>query len=136
MNYIWNAKPKQLPTKPHYGGGNGTLAGTVVFLFSTQYAGPVKSYSDFLKPTPTTSSSLCTDPTTPLSNQCKCIASQYDPIASCGDENSFGSWGANFADFMLFRDLFLTTQGGVNCPGNSCSTGLYMYDFIPQAWYK
>lgn len=139
MNYIWTANPKQLPTKPFYGGGKGSLAGNVVFLFSTQYAGPVKSYSNFVKQNPTTSSSLCTDPTTPTANQCKCIASKYDQIASCGDENSFGSWGNNFTDFKNFvfgPSGFMSSQGGGNCPGNSCSPGLYMYDFIPQAWYQ
>ena len=139
MNYIWTGNPKQAPTKPYYGNGSASLDGTVVFLFSTQYAGPVKSYSDFVKPTPTTSSSLCIDPTTPAANQCQCMASKYDPIASCGDENSFGSWGNNFTDFKNFvfgPSGFMSSQGGGNCPGNSCSPGLYMYDFIPQAWYS
>lgn len=139
MNYIWTGNPKQLPSKPYYGGGSGSLAGTVVFLFSTQYAGPVKSYSNYVKTNPTTSSSLCTDPTTPAANQCKCMASKYDPIASCGDENSFGSWGNNFTDFKNFvfgASGFMSTQAGANCPANGCSPGLYMYDFIPQAWYS
>lgn len=139
MNYIWTGAPKQLPSKPYYGSGSRTLAGTVIFLFSTQYAGPVKSYSNFAKTNPITSSSLCIDSTTPIANQCKCMASKYDSIASCGDENSFGSWGNNFSDFKNFvfgTSGFMSSQGGANCPGSSCSPGLYMYDFIPQAWYQ
>lgn len=139
MNYVWTATPNQLPTAPYYGAKN-YLAGNVVYLFSTQYAGPVGSYYGKNKTTGlvTTSKSLCTDLEN-TSYQCSCIASKYTQFASCGDENSFGSWGNNLADFKNFvfgPSGFMSSQGGNNCPGNSCSPGLYMYDFIPSAWYK
>jgi hypothetical protein len=138
INYVWTTVSKLTPTAAYYGTTPGaSLSGNVVYLFSTQYAGPVQSYSDFNKLQPPISShTLCTDPTTPSAQQCSCLASAYNSSASCGDENSFGTWGAYFSDFKLFQALFFTTQGGTACPGASCSAGIYMYDYIPQVWYQ
>ncbi len=135
INYVWTTISKLTPTAAYYGTTPGaSLSGNVVYLFSTQYAGPVQSYSDFNKLQPPISShTLCTDPTTPSAQQCSYLASAYNSSASCGDENSFGTWGAYFSDFKLFQALFFTTQGGTACPGASCSAGIYMYDYIPQA---
>ena len=134
MNYIWNAIPKMAPTGPYYG-ANGYLAGNVVYLFSTQYAGPVTGYYGYDKNTKitTTSKSLCVDPQN-TDNLCSCVSSRFNSHASCGDENSFGSWGKNFKEFISFVTGFMSTQGGTNCPGNNCSAGIYMYDYVPQSW--
>lgn len=142
LNYIkFNLSPLPTPRtstlSPIYG---SNLLGNVVYLFSTQYAGPVRSYfnQDKNSGAITSSRSLCIDNTN-TTNLCSCIASQFDRYASCGDENSFGSWGNNLTDFKNFvmgNSGFLSSQGGSSCPGKSCSAGIYMYDFIPQAWYR
>ena len=132
INYIWNFVPKQALTAPHYGPKN-SLSGNVIYLFSTQYIGPQKSY--FASAT-VTSKNQCADPSAPTTQACSCIATQYNPHAFCGGENGFGSWGNYYSEFVQFTTLFLNSQGGGNCPGQSCSAGIYMYDYIPQAWYS
>ena len=144
LNYIkFNLSPLKTPQTSDLGviyqNANG-LAGTVVYLLSTQYAGPVGSYyiKDKTTGNITSSQSLCIDSTN-KTKLCSCIASKYNTYASCGDENGFGSWGAHLSDFKNFvfgAGGFMSSQGGKNCPGSSCSPGLYMYDFIPQAWYQ
>lgn len=143
LNYIkFNLSPKPTPRTsalgPIYQNVNG-LYGTVVYLLSTQYAGPVGAYYSKDKNTGivTSSNSLCID--SGNTQLCSCLASQYNKYASCGDENGFGTWGAHLTDFKNFvfgAGGFMDTQGGKNCSGASCSPGIYMYDFIPQAWYK
>jgi hypothetical protein len=131
LNYIWNA-PSPPPANVSHFGGKNYYSGNVIYLFSTQYIGPQKSY--FASST-ITSKSQCADPSAPP-NSCSCIASLYSPNAFCGAENGFGSWGNYLPEFISFTKLFLSSQGGNYCPGNSCSAGIYMYDFIPQAWYS
>jgi hypothetical protein len=143
INYIklntGDSTPRTSVLQPIYPNAQG-LYGTVVYLLSTQYAGPVTSYYTKDKNTGVVSSSksLCIDSSN-TANLCSCVGSKYNRYASCGDENGFGSWGNNLTDFKNFvfgTSAFMSTQGGANCPGNSCSPGLYMYDFIPQAWYQ
>jgi len=50
--------------------------------------------------------------------------------------NTTTSGPSPLADFVNFTNLFLGSQGGKNCPGNSCSAGIYMYVYIPQTWYS
>jgi hypothetical protein len=133
LNYLWNFTPKQSLVSAHYGSGPQTsLGGSVVYLFSTQYVGPQKSY---FSSSTVTSGNQCADPSAPA-NSCACMATIYNPNAFCGAENGFGAWGNYLSEFKNFTNLFLGSQGGNNCPGQSCSAGIYMYDYIPQAWYS
>lgn len=95
----------------------------IVFLFSAQYKGAIQSY--------TGSGGQCVD----SAGNCSCVASKYNSIASCGDENGFGSWDANLTQFKSFTTEFLTSQAPCTAPGG-CAIGIYEYDFIPQAWYN
>jgi hypothetical protein len=131
LNYIWYAPTTPPANGPHIGSKN-YFSGNVIYLFSTQYIGPQKSY--FASST-ITSKNQCADPSAPP-NSCSCIASLYSSNAFCGAENGFGSWGGYLSEFINFTNLFLGAQGGKYCPGNSCSAGIYMYDYIPQAWYS
>lgn len=130
FNYIWNGPPKQSSPLAHFGSSN-YLGGNVIYLFSTQYIGPQKSY--FATST-VTSRNQCADPSAPA-NSCSCIATLYSPNAFCGADNGFGAWGDHYPEFVNFTKLFLGTYGSSNCPGQSCSAGIFMYDYIPQAWY-
>ncbi len=135
INYVKGGASKTIPPSvnqyPLYG-QTQSLSGSVIYLFSAQYIGPLKSY--FGTNPSQSSGNQCADPSAP-STACTCIASKYTPNALCGGENGFGSWGNYYGEFTKFTALFLNSQGGNNCPGNSCSAGIYMYDFIPQAWY-
>lgn len=135
INYVKGGASKTIPPSsnqyPLYG-QTKSLSGSVIYLFSTQYIGPLKSY--FGTNPSQSSGNQCSDPSAP-STACSCIASKYSPNALCGGENGFGSWGNYYSEFTKFTALFLNSQGGNNCPGNSCSAGIYMYDFIPQSWY-
>ncbi len=95
----------------------------VVYLLSTQYIGPVGSYAG--------SGKQCID-----GANCSCVASKYNPQASCGDENGFGSWGNYLPQFQAVASSFLTSQGcdNANFPGG-CGMGVYMYDYIPEQWF-
>lgn len=97
---------------------------SVVYLLSTQYIGPVGSYAG--------SGKQCID-----GANCSCVASKYNPQASCGDENGFGSWGNYLSQFQSVASSFLTSQGcdSTNFPGG-CGMGIYMYDYIPQQWFN
>lgn len=130
FNYIWNGSSKPPPIPSHFGGSND-LSGNVIYLFSAQYIGPQKSY--FANPT-ITSRNQCSDPSAPA-NSCSCMATLYNPYAYCGAANAFGSWGGYLSEFINFTKLFLGFYGSNNCPGQSCSAGIFMYDYIPQAWY-
>jgi hypothetical protein len=136
VNYVKGGTPKAIPPTtnkyPLWGQAN-SLSGNVIYLFSTQYVGPLKSY--FGTNPLQSSQNRCADPSAPA-HSCSCIASKYSPNAFCGEENGFGTWGNYFSEFAKFTALFLGSQGGKNCPGNSCSAGIYMYDYIPQAWYS
>lgn len=135
LNFLWNLTKQQLPASAHYGTTpNTSLAGNVIYLFSTQYIGPLKSYYG-TKPL-SSSGNQCADPNASSTNACLCMASLYSLNASCGGENGFGTWGRQYIQFSQFTKLFLNSQGGAYCPGQSCSTGIYMYDYIPQAWYS
>lgn len=96
----------------------------VVYLLSTQYIGPVGSYAG--------SGKQCID-----GANCSCVASKYNPQASCGDENGFGSWGNYLPQFQTLASSFLTSQGcdNTNFPGG-CGMGVYMYDYIPKQWFS
>lgn len=135
INYVKGGASKTIPPSsnqyPLYGQAK-SLSGSVIYLFSTQYIGPLKSY--FGTNPSQSSGNQCSDPSAP-STACSCIASKYSRNALCGGENGFGSWGNYYSEFTKFTTLFLNSQGGNNCPGNSCSAGIYMYDYIPQAWY-
>ena len=136
FNYIYFNTPYTTLNQPiFYGSGSAqypilpkpTESDTaVVFLFSTEYIGPMKSYYG--------TGLQCSE----ANNNCSCLASLYNPKASCGDGNNFGSWGNNLGDFKNFSTEFLTSQeikGACPAPGG-CAIGIYMYDFIPQQWYK
>lgn len=96
----------------------------VVYLLSTQYIGPIGSYAG--------SGKQCID-----GANCSCVASKYNPQASCGDENDFGSWGNYLPQFQSVASGFLASQGcdNTNFPGG-CGMGVYMYDYIPQQWFN
>ena len=66
------------------------------------------------------------------------MASLYNPTASCGDGNNFGTWGNNLSDFESFTAQFLNYQvGGTSCPApGGCAACIYTYDFIPQKWFN
>lgn len=124
LGYIFNQSVKTPLATNVYGAVPSPAPANngVVYLFSTQYIGPVKSYAK--------SGQQCAD----AAGNCNCIASLYDPKASCGDENGFGSWGDHLSEFQNFVDQFMTSQG-CNFPGG-CYPGIYMYDFIPQKWLQ
>lgn len=136
FNYIYFNTPYTTLNQPiFYGDGSAKYPilpkptesdMAVVFLFSTEYIGPMKSYYG--------TGLQCSE----ANNNCSCIASLYNSKASCGDGNNFGSWGNNLTDFKNFSTEFLTSQeikGACPAPGG-CATGIYMYDYIPQQWYK
>ena len=135
INYVKGGTSKAIPPTtnkyPLWGQAN-SLSGNVIYLFSTQYVGPLKSY--FVTNPLQTSQNRCADPNA-SANSCSCIASKYSSNAFCGEENGFGTWGNYFSEFAKFTALFLGSQGGKNCHGQSCSAGIYMYGYIPQAWY-
>lgn len=95
----------------------------VVYLFSTQYIGPINSYAG--------SGTQCTE----SAGNCSCVASAYNPIASCGDENGFGSWGHDLMAFKSFSDKFLKSQSCGSGFTGGCGVGMWKYDFIPQQWF-
>lgn len=136
INFIKSNTSRTLPPSnnpyPLYGAAK-SLGGEVIYLFSAQYIGPPKSYygTNPLQ----TSRNQCSDPGSPP-NTCSCLASKYSTNASCGGENGFGVWSGYYSEFSKFTSLFLSSQGGGNCPGQRCSAGIYMYDFIPQDWYQ
>lgn len=132
LNYIFNNVQKTPLTisssGPIYGAESPAIPGnSIVYLFSTQYIGPVNSYAG--------SGLQCSE----SAGNCSCIASLYNPAATCGDENGFGSWGNNWSDFNKFSQQFLVSQETPQnqCPApGGCAAGIYMYDFIPQKWYE
>jgi hypothetical protein len=99
---------------------SSSLPPNVVFLFSTQYFGPVESATAV--PTP-------------------CVLNDLEPGAACGIENGFGVWKTQ-AGLQSFKNLthqFL--YYAQHCgPNKTCVydgyAGIYMYDYIPQAWYS
>ena len=119
--YIYNSAQPILGTIDNFEAGS-----SIVYLFSTEYIGPIKSYYG--------SNLQCSEE----SNNCSCMASLYDPKASCGDGNNFGTWGNNLSDFKSFTTQFLNYQvGNTSCPApGGCAVGIYTYDFIPQKWFN
>ncbi|MBP9743255.1 MAG: hypothetical protein KBD37_07855 [Burkholderiales bacterium] len=122
FNYIYsNASPIfGTPPEPAESGN------AIVYLFSTEYIGPMQSYYG--------SHLQCAE----ASGNCSCIASLYNSAASCGDGNNFGTWGSHLDNFINFTNEFLTAQevnGQCPAPGG-CAAGIYMYDYIPQEWYR
>jgi hypothetical protein len=100
--------------------GSSSLPPSEVFLFSTQYFGPVQS----VDPVPT-----------------PCVLNDLVPDATCGIENGFGVW-SNQNGLQSFKNLthqFLYYAQSCG-PNKTCVydgyAGIYMYDFIPQAWYS
>jgi hypothetical protein len=91
----------------------------VVYLFSTQYFGPEKSLNAV--PTP-------------------CMLNLLDSTSACGIENGFGVWNErqylqnfkNLTHQFLYYVQGCTDESSCQFEGQS---GIYMYDFIPQAWY-
>ncbi len=124
FNYIFNGNV-QTPLSPSTFSLSEPLSKPIVFLFSTQYIGPLGAYAG--------SGKLCTE----AAHNCACIASLYDSkgTASCGDENGFGAWqnSADLQSFIKFNNAFQTDV----CQGSAlCETGIYMYDYIPQSWFN
>jgi hypothetical protein len=119
--YIYNNAQPILGTINNFEAGS-----SIVYLFSTEYIGPIKSYSGSLL--------QCSE----SSGNCSCMASLYNPTASCGDGNNFGTWGNNLSDFESFTAQFLNYQvGSTSCPApGGCAAGIYTYDFIPQKWFN
>ena len=93
----------------------------VVYLFSTQYYGPDQA-------------------TAPAPNNC--ILNELDPKAACGIENGFGAWNqaSGLKSFKNLTHQFLSYVQGCSTDEASCqfsgNAGIYMYDFIPLAWYS
>lgn len=131
MNYINNFVPDQELTQPMFFSDAASFPSpmpadaAVVYLFSTQYIGPIQSYAG--------SNLQCTE-----SAVCSCVASAYNPLASCGEENGFGTWGNKLTEFKkMSYEYLLSQQINGQCPfPGGCRTGMYMYDFIPQQWYS
>jgi hypothetical protein len=92
----------------------------VIYLFSTQYFGPEEAATS--TPTP-------------------CMLNLIDPNAGCGIENGFGVWNQlqYLQNFKNLTHQFLYYAQGCNTKKTPCefdgNAGIYMYDFIPQAWY-
>ncbi len=126
LNYIYKyTNPGPIPpvTASDLSGNNN-----VVYMFSAQYIGPLNSYYG--------GGQQCIENT----GNCHCVASQYSPTASCGDENGFGAWGdgQEHNDTVLRANFqnFLNNFSNQVCAGSSsCSVGIYMYNYLPAQWF-
>jgi hypothetical protein len=125
LAYIYNVNPdsKQLTASELNGNSN------VVYLFSAQYIGPVGSYAG--------SGLQCSE----KANNCHCVASKYDPLASCGDEAGFGTWGSaagqEGSEYLGNFQNFLANFSAQVCGTSpTCGVGIYMYDYLPVHWFQ
>lgn len=123
FNEIYNNDPGT-PLSPHVFFGATLPANTqntkVLILLSTQYSGPMGSDGGYCRA---------------ASGNCACVASAYDSLASCGDENGFGSW-LNQKDAVTFNTFAQNLTAQVCAPGFTCEPAIFTYDYMPQSWFR